>query len=67
MDKSREIELFGQEIFNYFENDYLMIKDFLSKETPWNDIFSLKLKIDSNEIFQLKTDLLSKMIFSFQV
>lgn len=65
MDKSREIELFGQEIFNYFENDYLMIKDFLSKETPWNDIFSLKLKIDSNEIFQLKTDLLSKMIFSY--
>ena len=65
MDKSREIELFGQEIFNYFENDYLMIKDFLSKETPWNDIFSLKLKKDAEEIFQLKTDLLSKMIFSY--
>jgi len=65
MDKSREIELFGQEIFNYFENDYLIIKDFLSKDTPWNDIFSLKFKKNSDEIFQLKTDLLSKMIFSY--
>ena len=43
-----------------------MIKDFMQKQTPWNEIFCYNLKINNDELFQLKTDLLSKMIFSYQ-
>lgn len=66
MDSNNRIEEFACLMFNFFENDYLIIKDFMQKDTPWNEIFCLNLKITDDELFQLKTDLLSKMIFSYQ-
>ena len=66
MDKDRRIEEFAHTIFNYFKNDYLLIKDFMKKETPWDEMICLMLKKNSDELFQLKTDLVTKMIFTYQ-
>ena len=52
-------------IIDYFENDYLIIKDFLTSKSPWDNQICFLLKITPTELEKVKSKIISSMFFKY--